>query len=117
MPALQVKECPVHVYERLRECAEKENRSIAQQTLTIIEEYLGLRPGAQAAAASTESLIAGDDCKARCRYAEQGNDGVDYLARFQATLSRIEQLPPIPVSKKSPSASEILAEIRAEEAR
>ena len=37
MPALQVKDCPADVYEKLRKCAEEENRSISQQTLTIIE--------------------------------------------------------------------------------
>lgn len=40
MPALQVKECSEDVYERLRACAANENRSIAQQTLTIIQDYL-----------------------------------------------------------------------------
>ena len=43
MPALQVKDCPSDVYERLRACAAEENRSISQQALTIIENYLRMR--------------------------------------------------------------------------
>ena len=43
MPALQVKDCPTEVYEELRRCASRENRSISQQALTILEDYLGFR--------------------------------------------------------------------------
>ena len=41
MPALQVKDCPTEVYEELRRCASRENRSISQQALTILEDYWG----------------------------------------------------------------------------
>ena len=47
MPALQVKDCPTEVYEELRRCASRENRSISQQALTILEDYLGFRDFAQ----------------------------------------------------------------------
>ena len=43
MPALQVKDCPASVYEQLRACADEENRSIAQQTLTIIQDFPAAR--------------------------------------------------------------------------
>lgn len=41
MPALQIKDCPSDVYESLKDCARRQNRSIAQQALTILEDYLG----------------------------------------------------------------------------
>lgn len=40
MPALQVKECPDELYEQLRECAAEECRSMSQQTIYILKEYL-----------------------------------------------------------------------------
>lgn len=40
MPILQVKDCPVETYERLRALAEREHRSISQQTIVAVEEHL-----------------------------------------------------------------------------
>ena len=40
MPALQVRDLPQETYERLQRCAEKERRSISQQTAWIIERFL-----------------------------------------------------------------------------
>ena len=41
MPALQVRDFPDDLYEELRECAANESRSIAQQAVYILKEYLG----------------------------------------------------------------------------
>lgn len=41
MPALQIKDCPSDVYESLKDCVRRQNRSIAQQALTILKDYLG----------------------------------------------------------------------------
>ena len=41
MPALQIKDCPSDVYESLKDCARRQNRSIAQRALTMLEDYLG----------------------------------------------------------------------------
>ena len=109
MPPLQVKDCPVEVYERLRACAQEENRSIAQQTLTIIEDFLDMRDGLKTAS------------QARVRFMQPSSvrevDDTDYLARRIKVLERINELPPIPVTEKTPSSVEILAQIRREEAR
>ncbi len=40
MPALQVRNFPVDLYERLRECAERDHRSIAQQTIIAVERMI-----------------------------------------------------------------------------
>ena len=40
MPALQVRELPEDLYEALRECASNEDRSISQQTIHILRDYL-----------------------------------------------------------------------------
>ena len=40
MPPLQVRDLPQETYERLQRCAERERRSLAQQTTWIIERFL-----------------------------------------------------------------------------
>ena len=42
MPTLQVRDLPEDVYISLTMLASKENRSIAQQTITLLREGLGL---------------------------------------------------------------------------
>ncbi len=110
MPALQVKDCPSTVYEQLRTCASEENRSISQQALTIIEDYLNVRKDACGNSAS-EPIP-----HQRSRYAAT-YDTTDYTEKRQAAFRCLDALPPLPLSKNAPSAVELLAQIRAEEAR
>lgn len=42
MPTLQVRDLPEDVYIRLNMIAKEENRSIAQQTIVLLKESLGL---------------------------------------------------------------------------
>lgn len=43
MPALQVKDFPDDLYEELRECAVEECRSVSQQTIYVLREFLHYR--------------------------------------------------------------------------
>ena len=45
VPALQVRDFPDGLYERLKTCAALEHRSIAQQTVALVEESLNMRAG------------------------------------------------------------------------
>ena len=122
MPALQVKDCPADVYERLRKCAEEENRSISQQTLTIIEDFLDLRERKRIAETTRMTAPAANDVprirvKARPIYGPDANDGIDYAARWREKMQRIRALPPIPHIDGMPSAAEMIRQIRDEEAR
>lgn len=105
MPALQVKECPSVVYERLRECAARENRSISQQALTILEGYLGLRGGVDGGVAACGVSAC------RCGAAPS------YAAKRQKAFERIAKLRPLPVSKRSPDSAELLRQAREEAGR
>ena len=108
MPALQVKDCPSDVYERLRACAAEENRSISQQALTIIENYLRMR----------EEHAAPEPKPIRFRsYYVQEDDGIDYAAKHARVFEEIHKLRPIPIDEDRPSAVELLRQIREEEAR
>ena len=112
MPALQIKDCPDSAYERLRACAKAENRSISQQALTIIEDYLDARDRGFVAFSSSAAPAV------RQRPSYSGvDDGVDYIAKRKATFERISKLPPIPITETAPRTDIILAQIREEEAR
>lgn len=105
MPALQVKECPAAVYDKLRECASRENRSISQQALTIIEGYLGMRehPSDQSCiVSSTSSALPNHN---------------NYLEKRQTTLNLISSLKPIPTTRKCPNSAQLLKRSREEDAR
>lgn len=95
MPALQVKDCPTFVYEKLRECAFRENRSISQQALTIIESYLGLREESSTTTVFNPSSA---------------------LTKRERTCERIGALKPIPISPTSPDSAIILEEVRKDDA-
>lgn len=118
MPALQVKDCPIEVYERLRECAARENRSISQQTVTILEEYLALRPTSKNSVSSETSVqFNSGNNREYPRYSEDLHDEVDYLSQFRKVMEEISEFPPIPISERCPRTDVILAQIREEEAR
>lgn len=102
MPALQVKDCPAMVYDRLRECAAHENRSISQQALTIIQEYLGLRGSAASPVTSGPPAVSSVE---------------ERMARRRMAFQRIEELRPLPITDASPGSAELLDAVRAEDAR
>ena len=109
MTALQIKDCPVEVYERLRVCATEENRSISQQALTIIEDYLNMRQ---------QMREASEPRRPRVRsYYVQEDDGIDYAEKHRKVFEEIHKLRPIPIDEDRPSAVELLRQIREEEAR
>ncbi|HQV68981.1 MAG TPA: hypothetical protein PLJ62_02195 [Thermoflexales bacterium] len=41
MPLLQVRECPEDIYEKIAVAAKRQKRTIAQQTVLLIEKGLG----------------------------------------------------------------------------
>ena len=112
MPPLQVRDCPEDVYERLRVCAAEENRSIANQALTIIQDYLDARKAGQLDA----MRVPGRAGVAVVRRSAKGAE-VDYAERHRRVFERITSRPPIPVSEDRPRADVMLAQIREEEAR
>jgi len=89
MPALQVRDFPVELYERLRIRAADEHRSIAQQTIVAVQEHLesGPMPAAGrfvAASASTYPLHA---AAANSEAARQ--ERIKQRQRFNALLDDI----------------------------
>ena len=108
MPALQVKDCPAETYELLRECSARENRSISQQTLTIIEQYLGLRvsephsdPNAAHSASGPTSSI-------------RGVSSGDFETKRRRALERINALPSFDLPEGFDCTADLVAAARGE---
>ena len=99
MPALQVKDCPTEVYERLRACAARENRSISQQALTILEDYLGMRP----------TSIYEESCR-------RPDPSEGLVEKRRQLFEEIRKLPPLPESDRLPSSVELVRQSREEDA-
>lgn len=116
MPALQVKDCPSDVYERLRACAAEENRSIAQQTVAILRLYLD---GYGSTSFDSTPVVSRSVRRYRSAHSiYEGECGSEnYLAKREEAFRRIEKLHPIPITAERPRADVLLAEIREEEAR
>ena len=117
MTALQVRDCPPEVYEQLRQCATEENRSISQQVLTIIEDYLSRRSAAKQSAAETSDAGAiAPPIFHRSKYSIK-HDDIDYRERRKKVFEKIREFPPIPIDEERPRSDVLLAQIREEEAR
>ena len=109
MPALQVRDFPADLYEELRIYAAEESRSISQQVVVIIKDFLSHRGEA------TERRVS-EYCAPRSSYNPAHRDPVD-LDRRREVLRKLNELPSIPVTKDCPSSAELLRQIREEEAR
>lgn len=73
MPALQVRDFPATLYDQLKECAARNHRSIAQQTIIAVEEML---------AAAESPVFSGDD---------QGRDNLGASGSWEVFPRRLEE--------------------------
>lgn len=87
MPALQVRDFPDDLYEKLKAVAQREHRSIAQQTIVAVER------GIEAPTKVDQEML-------------------DNVARRKAVIDRINALPPFEVPEDFPSPQEIIREMR-----
>lgn len=127
MPALQVRDFPEDLYEKLKECAEQEHRSIAQQTTYILSRYLRLYRSSAAfedgpvpvrLACANPALLESGAYGA----SEPGTGGYyteESIAEREARqkkrrelLERIHSRPQTPIPDDFPSAVELIREDR-----
>lgn len=121
MPPLQVRDCPAELYERLRACAKEENRSISQQVLTILEDFLDARDIMQGDPEYRPDVYGlyqnGRLRRMRPSYSHKPHDGIDRAEKRRKIFEELESLPAFPLAPDAPRADEILRQIREEEAR
>ena len=93
MPALQVRDFPDELYEELRLCAQQEYRSITQQTVVAVKDYLR-RKEEQVAQKSEHTPT------------------IDYIERRRQLFERIDALPTVVDPEGFPTPQEIIRELR-----
>lgn len=111
MPALQVRDFPSDLYEELKLSAEQDHRSIAQQTIALINDSLR-----NARAQSTTPAISTHRMPPWIPQSESPTQQKERLNRREALLSHLLSDPVIP-SKKSPNPVSIVQESRDERNR
>lgn len=110
MPALQVKDFPDDLYEELRECAAQECRSVSQQTIYGLREFLRMHKAYQSvknalwATPYVTDLLDEEGEQERLKRAKKRRD----------LLERIRERGPIDIPNDFPSAAEIIREMREE---
>jgi plasmid stability protein len=104
MPALQVRDFPADLYEKLKVRAKHESRSLSQQTIVALREHLAapqprfqpqLQPQLQTAESTTRV-----------------EDGEQRLARRKALFAEMDRRPRIELPPDFPRPAEIIREIR-----
>lgn len=114
MPALQVKDFPDDLYAELKECAANEDRSISQQTLHILRQYLKayrqLGGRVEWAVAPREQPPVGRDARMQAAEAERQQR----IERRKKVFEHIQSLPQFDVPDDFPSAAEIVRQMREE---
>ena len=76
MPALQVRDFPATLYDELKECAARNHRSIAQQTIIAVEEMLS-EASAPSSARAGRGLSRDSEC------APSSGAGNEFSAPFE----------------------------------
>lgn len=71
MTALQVRDCPTELYKELSSEARRQNRSIAQQMLTILENHYGRGPQAHVPSQSDSRGTRGERAARKRRLFEE----------------------------------------------
>ena len=117
MPALQVRDFPPEVYEELKACADEEHRSISQQALVAIEDFLARRKREKEVQAVVDAGIPPiprpwepgyrEGCRSRAAAEAR-------LERRREVFERIDEREPFSVPDGFPSVVDIVREMRDE---
>ncbi len=122
MPALQVKDFPSSLYEELRLCAIASDRSISQQTVHIIREYLEAyrRKSGLMDVGAAPSERFGELRRAPVNYEAAHSAMIDRegaeerTERRKRVFERIDSLPKFEVPDDFPDVVEIVHQMREE---
>ncbi len=101
MPALQVRDFPQGLYDKLKLEAETEHRSLSQQTVHIIEKHFNRIPNSSQ-----------DGAPARFRLVDDEVEREAIAERRKRIFKEIESLPKINIPDDFPSPVEMIREDR-----
>lgn len=115
MPALQVRDCPDALYRALSACAESEHRSISQQIVVALEDYLERRERDRQinAMLDRDMPLPPRPWEASYpAYSEAMRAREERLNRRREIFERIDARGPLDIPEDFPSAAEIVREMR-----
>lgn len=113
MPALQVKDFPDDLYEELRECAAQECRSVSQQTIYGLREFLRMHKAYQ----SVKNALWAAPYVTDLLEEEEEQERLERARKRHELLERIRERGPVNIPADFPSAAEIIREMREERTR
>lgn len=113
MPALQVKDFPDDLYEELRECAAEECRSVSQQTIYGLREFLRMHKAYQ----SVKNALWAAPYITDLLEEEEEQERLERARKRHELLERIRERGPANIPADFPSAAEIIREMREERTR
>lgn len=117
MPALQVRDCPEGIYKALSACAEEEHRSLSQQIVVALEDYLERRERQKQVEAMLDRDMPLPPHPWEPGYRAYVDSKKAHEARVRQrreALERIASCPPHIVPDDFPSVEEIVREMRDE---
>ncbi|HIT45359.1 MAG TPA: hypothetical protein IAC28_04610 [Candidatus Aphodovivens excrementavium] len=114
MPALQVKDFPGDLYLDLKACANAEDRSVSQQTLHILRQYLKAyrQLGGRTDWKVVPVELVPDEGKTRSRTQEEERQ--ERIEQRKKVLERIHSRSHSKIPDDFPSAAEIVRQMREE---
>lgn len=119
MPALQVRDFPATLYDELKECAARNHRSIAQQTIIAVEEMLA-EASSPSSARAERGLSRDSECAAGNEFSAPFDRGMVGLregraaraARSRKRQQLFEECDEIPWKGGGLSTEDIVAMVR-----
>lgn len=114
MPALQVKDFPADLYESLRVCAAAQDRSISQQTVHVLREYLrASQQGGDEVGWATFPVVERTGNLANAKGRVEGATE-DRIERRRKAFERIHAMPKIDMPDGFPAPADLIGQMREE---
>lgn len=110
MPALQVKDFPDDLYEELRECAAQECRSVSQQTIYALREFLRMHKAYQ----SVKNALWAAPYVADLLEDKERQERQERAKRRRELMEQIRELGPADIPSDFPDPAELIREMREE---
>lgn len=110
MPALQVKDFPDDLYEELRECAAQECRSVSQQTIYGLREFLRMHKAYQ----SVKNALWAAPYLTDLLEDKERQEPQERAKRRCELLKQIRELGPANIPSDFPDPAELIREMREE---
>lgn len=110
MPALQVKDFPDDLYEELRECAAQECRSVSQQTIYGLREFLRMHKAYQ----SVKNALWAAPYLTDLLEDKEQQERQERAKRRRELMEQIRELGPANIPSDFPDPAELIREMREE---